>query len=854
MTKSYLKRILLFSIVLLSVYSYASPVCLPDTARNIKPVWVSKKGPSRPTRPLKNDIINTQLNLRFDWLRQHAIGTAKITFKPYFYPQNTLILDAKGFDIKGIFQIDTLNQYDSTQKKYIKEIVLDTLEFTYNRKTLTVKLRRAYSRFDTVNVLIDYVAKPNEIPTELLGSKGDKGLYFINADGLEVGKPRQIWTQGETENNSCWFPTVDSPNEKMTQDISLTVENQYKTLSNGLLISSIKNADSTRTDRWVQSLPHAPYLTMFVVGDFAVEKDTMPNGLELSYYVEPAYKPFAKAIFGRTKEMITFFEQKYGVKYPWDKYAQIAVRDFTAGAMENTSSTVHAESVQADSRELLDGDSDEVISHELTHHWFGDLVTCENWGQLPLNEAFANYSEYLWLEHQKGKDAAGIWAQGELQQYLSESETKQEPLIRQFYKDQEDMFDSHSYSKGGLTMHMLRRYVGDDAFFLSLKKYLEQNSFKTAEISNLRTVFEEVTGEDLNWFFNQWFLLAGHPVIKIEKKYESGKTTFKVIQLQDSTYTPIYKLPLKIDVWANGQKKRYDVTVTQAAQSFEFVTDQKPDLIDFDAEKQLLADITYEKTKPELIFQFYHCDTYLARYEAITGLEGYVKDSTVRQLMLQAMSDAFWKIRQLAVSNFSEYDGPDFNAVERVLQRKARTDDNSRVRTEAIIALNTLGDNANDPLFREALDDSSYLVVSAALDAYLLGKPDDAIQIAIRFESAPNSQIVTAVANYYAGLAQPERYDWFMAKMDKLKPMEMYNYLQVFGKYLIKSKDDIQRRALPYLETTARNHPAYFVRFGAFQVLGLLTDIEGVKAMRKDIKASEQEPKLKEMYGQFGDY
>ncbi len=849
-----LERIFITCIVLISLQSWASPVVVPDSSRKNAPVWVLKKGPNRPTRPLKNDIIHTQLNLRFDWLRQHALGTAKITFKPYFYAQNTLELDAKGFDIKGVFQLDTLNEYDSTQKKYVRSIIFDTLEYNYNRKVLTVKLRRAYSRFDTLHVLIDYVAKPNEIPTEILNSKGDKGLYFINADGLDEGKPRQIWTQGETDNNSCWFPTVDSPNEKMTQDISLTVENQYKTLSNGLLISSVKNTDSTRTDRWVQSLPHAPYLAMFVVGDFAVQKETLPNGLELSYYVEPAYEPYAKAIFGRTKDMITFFEQRYGVKYPWDKYAQVAVRDFTAGAMENTSATVHAESVQADNRELLDGDSDGVIAHELTHHWFGNLVTCENWGQLPLNEAFANYSEYLWLEHQNGKDAAGLWAQGELQQYLSESEIKQEPLIRQFYNDQEDMFDSHSYSKGGLTMNMLRKYVGDDAFFLSLKKYLDQNRFKTAEISNLRTVFEEVTGEDLNWFFNQWFLSAGHPNIKIEKKYDSGKTLFKVIQQQDSTYTPIYKLPLKIDVWANGQKKRYDVTITKASQSFEFLTDQKPDLIDFDAEKQLLADITYEKTKPELIFQFEHCDTYLARYEAITGLESYVRDSTIRKLMAKAMSDKFWKIRQLAVSNFSEYDGNDFNEIEKTIQSKARIDDNSRVRTEAIITLNSFGDNANDPLFREALNDSSYLVVSAALDAYLLSKPDDATDVANRFENAPSSQIVTAVANYYAGLAQPERYEWFMTKMTKLKPMEMYNYLQVFGKYLIKSKDDIQRRALPYLETTARNHPAYFVRFGAFQVLGLLTDIEGVKAMRKDIKAAEQEPKLKEMYSQFGEY
>ena len=836
----------------LSFASFAKPIQKLDSLQK-RVVYDSNKSDYKPSRPLKNDILHTELHLRFDWLRQHALGSAKITFKPYFYPQNTLELDAKGFDIKGVYQLDTLNEYDSTHKQYIKRALFDTLEYNYNKKNLIIKLRRTYSRFDTLYVLIDYVAKPNELPLDIVGPKGDKGLYFINADGLDIGKPKQIWTQGETEYNSCWFPTIDSPNERMSQDISLTVEPQYKTLSNGKLTSSTVNSDSTRTDRWVQTIPHAPYLTMFVVGDFAVEKDTLPNGLELSYYVEPAYKSYSKAIFGRTKEMIIHFEKLFGVKFPWDKYAQISVRDFVAGAMENTSATVHTENIQTDSRTLLDGDSDDVIAHELAHHWFGDLVTCESWGQLPLNEAFANYAEYLWAEKRKGVDEADYWGQGETQQYLAEAEQKKESLIRYVYKDKEDMFDQHSYAKGGRVLHTLRKYVGDDAFFLALKKYLEQNKFKSVEINNLRTAFEEVVGEDLNWFFNQWFLSSGHPNLKIEKKYESGKVILKVSQIQDTLVSPVYKLPLKIDIWVKGKKKQYDVIINQSKQTLEFPAEEKPDLVDFDAEKQILCEIDFPKTKQELIFQYNSGGNYLKRYEAIIGLEDQLRDSTIRHLMMRAMSDKFWKIRQLAVSNFSEYDGEEFNEVERVLQNKARVDVNSRVRNEAIITLGSFSDNANDPLFREALNDSSYLVVSAALESYLIGKPDDAKEVANRFENIPNSDIVTAVANYYAGLAQPERYDWFMEKMAKMKPAEIYNFLQVFGKYLIKSNSDIQRKALPMLETAARDNPAYFVRFGAFQVLGLLTDIEGVKAMRKDIRSSEKNPKLKEMYNQFAD-
>jgi aminopeptidase N len=850
-----LKKLSVVIILLFVIqHSFAkSPISTADTTK--KPTWVPKKGPYRPTRALKNDILHTQLDLHFDWLRQHALGTAVITFKPYFYPQKTLELDAKGFDIKGVFQLDTLERLDSTTKQLVRDYLFDTLEYTYDKRLLTIKLRRTYSRFDTLHIKIDYVAKPNELPEGIVGTKGDKGLYFINADGLEEGKPQQIWTQGQTEYNSCWMPTVDSPNEKMTQDFRLTVEKRFKTLSNGKLKESTLNADSTtRTDRWVQKLPHAPYLAAFVVGDFSVERDTIRNGLELSYYVEPQYAPHAKAIFGRTKEMIQFFEDKFGVEYQWDKYAQIAVRDFVAGAMENTSMTVHAENIQIDTRALLDGNSDDVIAHELMHHWFGNLVTCESWSHLPLNEAYANYAEYLWNQHKKGTEEADFWAQGELQQYLGESEQKQESLIRYQYLDKEDMFDNHSYAKGGQVLHMLRNYVGDEAFFTASRNYLIRYGFGTAEVNDLREAFEEVTGEDLNWFFNQWFLSSGHPNLKVEKNWNDGKVSLKVSQLQDSTYTPIYRLPLKVDVWVNGKKNTHDIVLTQARQTFEFPAEKQPDLVDFDAEKQVLGEIDYEKSKPELIFQYLNCHKYLARYEAITRLEGQMMDSTVRHLLMQAMSDKFWKIRQLAVSNFAEYDGLQFNEVERIIQSKARVDAHPRVRMEAVITLGSFGDNSNDPLFREALNDSSYQVVSAALDAYLIGKPDDANDIANRFENAPNSEIVTAVANYYAGLGKPDQYEWFMQKMSKMKSAEMYNFLQVFGKYLIRSNSEVQRKALPLLETTARNYPAYFVRFGAYQVLGLLTDIEGVKAMRKDIRNTERDPKLKDMYGQFGEF
>jgi aminopeptidase N len=825
-----------------------------DTLYRRVPGMTTPKGPYRPERPVKNKILYTRLDVSFDWQRQQVPATAIIKFSPHFYPQNTLELDAKGFDIKEVVLLDSLADYGSASIADINKRVLKKLEYSYDKRKLNIKLAKNYTKYDEVFVRITYVARPNDILRDQPGDHpSDKGLYFINADGMDEGKPKQIWTHGETEGSSCWFPTIDAPNQKFTQDIFITVDSTYKTLSNGLLVDQ-ENKKGQRTDHWKQSLPHAPYLVMMAVGDFAVAKDMMPNGMELSYYVEPQYGGDAHAIFGRTPEMIGFFSNIFGIDFPWEKYAQVAVRDFVAGAMENTSATIHEESVQNDTRALIDGNSDAVIAHELAHQWFGNYVTCEEWGQLPLNESFANYAEYLWSEYNNGKNEADWGNLQEMKQYLGESETKREPMIRYFYKDADNMFDSHSYAKGGRILHMLRKYTGDDAFFASLQHYLRYNAFGTAEIDNLRMSFEKVTGEDLNWFFDQWFHRPGHPQLKVEQQFAGNKVTLKVRQTQDTLASTIYRLPLKVDVWVSGKKNRYDILLDKTTQTFEFPAAKKPDLVLFDAESQLLGLIEHEKQRGEMAFQYTHSEDFLPKYEALAQLEGKLADTTARGVLIRAMNDPFWKLRQMAISNFSEYDGEGFINIEKIIQDRARLDPHPQVRSEAIITLASYGDNNSDSIYRQALEDSSYQVVSVAIEKYLMGQPADAKEISARFEDSPNDAIVTSVANYYAGLAEPQRYEWFLEKMKRMKPTDKYNFLQVFGKYLIKSKQDVQRQSIPVLEGIARNNPAYFVRFGAFQVLGLLTDIQGVTSLRKDIRAKETEPKLKEMYSQFGEF
>ena len=585
-------------------------------------VLQEKKEPYRGENTKYHDLVHTKLEVKFNWERQHLLGKALLELKPYFYPQNELVLDAKGFDIHRVSLVEG-NQKSS-------------LEYQYNKEKLTIALDRSYKRDENYFVEIDYTAKPGEL--EAGGSEAitsDIGLYFINPTGEDPKKPQQIWTQGETEASSCWFPTIDSPNQRTTQEIYITVQEKFITLSNGQLVYSRGNGDGTRTDYWKMDQPHAPYLFMMAIGEFAVVKESWED-LEVSYYVEPEYEKYAKEIFGRTPEMMTHFSDLLNYPYPWSKYSQVVVRDYVSGAMENTTASVFMEDLQVDSRYLIDQDWDGIIAHELFHQWFGDLVTCESWSNLTLNEAFATYSEYLWVEHLLGKDEADKVGYEALQSYLQESQQKQVDLIRFYYQDREDMFDSHSYAKGSLVLHMLRSYLGDEAFFETLHQYLKTYEYQPVEVHHLRLAAEKVCGEDLNWFFSQWFLASGHPQLLIETNYSGDSLLVSITQQQDPETTPIYKLPIDLEIWHAQQKISKSVVLESQYQEFRFYTDFEPDLVVVDADNKLLAEIKYDRTREELISQYRLTSQAITRLKALEALLEDTVDAAVVEVFTEA--------------------------------------------------------------------------------------------------------------------------------------------------------------------------------------------------------------------------
>ena len=650
-----------------------------------------------------HDLVHTKLKVDFNFGDKTMNGEAWITAKPHFYTTDKITLDANSMVIKEV----SLNN-----KK---------LSYNYNDFELTIDLPKTYQKDEEFTIYINYTARPEKAKDRLTNNITDKkGLYFINADGIDKNKPTQIWTQGETEANSVWFPTIDAPNQKISQEIYITVPNKYKTLSNGSLVNQA-NVGNNRTDYWKFEQKHAPYLAFMAVGEFEIIKDSYKN-IPVNYYVEKEFAPYAKDIFGLTPEMIGFFSDKLGVEYPWEKYSQIVVRDYVSGAMENTTAVVHGEQAYQKPGQLIDENVQEnTIAHEIFHHWFGNLVTSESWSNLTLNESFANYGEYLWLEHKYGKVAKEMHYFEQLEAYKN-GQNDAKNLVRYQYDDQEELFDLVSYNKGGAILHNLRTYLGDEAFFTGLKNYLTKFKYQDAEVSQLRLVFEELTGKDLNWFFNQWYFGANHPNIEISYDYNTlQKTvTVNIIQLQGETF----QFPFAIDIFEGTKRTRHNVFVEGNDASFTFPYNKQPNLIQVNADNVLICKIYENKILSEYIYQLKNADNYAHRREALLEVVKKQEDKDAFSAVVAALNDESFKIRQLALQNIDLINkNAKKDAISKIMNM-ANNDSKTIVQAEALNTLGKLTDPELKPIFLKALESKSYSVLGKALvSMYYIDKP-----------------------------------------------------------------------------------------------------------------------------------
>lgn len=522
------------------------------------------------------DLLDLQVDLDVDYPNRAFTGTTVNTLNPLRNGLREIVLHA-GADLT------------------IDKVMVDGQTVTIRREGIELHIPTpSLVKGKTFKVTISYSSK-NAKGTGF--GSGGGGFHWINgtdANPTHVG----FWTQGESGYNSEWAPTWDYPNDMTTSETRTTVQADWDVVGNGILVGTKLSADKKRkTYDWKMTQPHATYLLSLCGGPFDIKKDKW-EGVDLWYVVPRGEGWMIDDSFGHTKDMLSFYSEILGVKYAWPKYAQNAMYDF-GGGMENVSATTLGEGSLTEAR---DGfyNMDSLNAHELGHQWFGDLVTCKDWGDTWLNESFASFMQYIYFEHSRGKNGYDYEIDNAMQGYLQEARRYKRPISTKMYPNPDAMFDSHSYPKGGVVLHTLRRFLGDENFFAGLNYYLTKWRHTPVESAQLRRAMTEATGINCDQFWAQWIEKPGHPVLDYTWAWADGKANLTVKQTQDTADgTPVYDIAAQVGVISNGKLTRVPVHLTKTEETFVLPVSGKPDAVVFDPDHDFLRQITTLHWAPE---------------------------------------------------------------------------------------------------------------------------------------------------------------------------------------------------------------------------------------------------------------
>ena len=568
------------------------------------------------SRPV--DILHIRLDLDVKLKERTVAGSATIDFAA-IQPARILSLNAVGHEVSRV-----LVPGAGAESK--------SLSFENTGKTLDIDLGRTLARGDKLQIQIDYKVRDPEA-----------GLYFFQPTKAEPDVPLTVWSQGEPVANSHWFPCLDNPNERQTTELLATVDDGFEVLSNGTLVEKKQLKDGRVQFHWKQAKPHVAYLVTLVVGEFEVGRAEW-RGRPVTYYVHKSRAADMERTFRNTPKMLDFFSERFGIEYPWEKYAQVVVEQFMWGGMENTSATTLYPATMHDERALIDGNPDWLIAHELGHQWWGDLVTCKDWSHLWLNEGFATYCETLWAEHYMGRDERDYLLFTESQQARSGSALTR-PVVDRRYPDPSTMFDSRAYPKGGWILHMLRSRLGDDDFFRGIQRYGTVYAYQTVETNDLREIFEKLYGVSLERFFHDWTERPGHPIVLIKSSYSAKDKQMKIEIKQTQKEEPFH-IPLHIEfAMPDGETPVVlDRFMTDREFTVYLPVEKRPTQIRVDPEVTLLAEIKEEKANDWWQAQL-SAPSVVERIRAIEHLVTGKTDANREAIARVLKDDPFWGVR-----------------------------------------------------------------------------------------------------------------------------------------------------------------------------------------------------------------
>jgi aminopeptidase N len=581
--------------------------------------------PYHPTRDRYFDVQHIVIDLQVDLQDRSISGRVTHTLSPLSDSLSLLSLDATGLEIHQV------------------SLGTTELSFDQDEDRLWIELDRIYGFEDTLDVTITYFARPK------------RGLFFIQPDSAYPNKHVQAWTQGEDMDNHYWVPLYDYPNDKATFEVILTVPKPYMAISNGELVG-VREESDTRTFHWRENWPMSSYLISFAVGEYRKIEDHYGD-LPVNYWVYPEHsRADALRSFGRTPDILAFYNDLTGYPYPYEKYDQVIIEDFMYGGMENVTLTHQTDRTMHTERARPDHTSDGLVAHELAHQWYGNLLTTRNWANAWLNEGFASFLTYLWVEHDLGKDEAEYVRYRQLQGVIWADRSRRRPVVQYEYDDSMELFDANIYAKGSVILNMLRTILGEEAFRRALQFYTRTYAFQNVETQDLKRAIEEVTGQNLYWFFDQWVYRGGLPEYRVEYRYNRRREslTLTVTQTQDLEQNSLFRMPVTILV-DDGELNRRRIWVEDRETTVTIPCRRTPKMVIFDEGQIIPKRLDFEKTERELIYQMQHAPHVLDRIWAMNELGKGTSSRKVIAALNEALRyDPFWGVRVKAAETIGK--------------------------------------------------------------------------------------------------------------------------------------------------------------------------------------------------------
>ena len=766
------------------------------------------------------DLQHSRIALRFDLEQKKVIGEVTHTLAVLREGTSKIAFDSSGLTIESVSVNKAAAKFETTADKLIVALASPA---------------KAGEKFD---IAIRYEGKPT------------RGMYFILPDKDYPDRPRQIWTQGESEDTHYYLPTYDYPNDRLTTETILTVPASWITVSNGKLISVADAGKGLKTWTWRESVPSSTYLITVVAGEFQEVKDSW-HGIPVTYYAPKGRGDRLPINYSRTPAMIDLFSKKLGVDYPWEKYAQAMVDDFVAGGMENSSATTNTSNSLNHPKiaaEILT-DEDDLISHELGHQWFGDLVTCKDWGDIWLNEGFATFMESVWMEGYYGKDQADFerWEAG--RQWLGNSDLFSKPIVRHDFDDSSE-FDGNAYTKGGWVLHMLRQQLGEEAFYRGLKHYLEVNRGKNVVTADLAKAMEESSQTNVDQFFSQWLYGAGAPKFDLSYAYDDAKhqvaLTVKQTQKVEGR-VGIFRVPVDVEITTASGPKLYSITVSKAEQTFTFPSDSAPLMVVFDKGDHVLKSAEFHKERKEWLYQLKNAVELTDRADAVVAL-GKIKndEEVVNALASTLRGDKAWGVRAIAADTLGQVGGA---AASKQLLDALNSTNEPWVRYRIVAALGNFKNEAAivTKLNTIANGDSSYRARASALQALGRLKAPDALstlETAVSGES-PDGYLRNAALRALGPLGDDKAVPLLQQWTAPGKPIDSRTAAIRSLASLQKNDKDITSQIASYL-----TEPHFPVRMAAIFALGGRGDATAIPALEALLKSDdlsiEMAPMIKE--------